>query len=262
MSAGYENLKLEIEGAVATLTIDRPKALNALNSRTLAELEQALEEVSTNKALRALIVTGGGEKAFVAGADIAEMAELTSEQARHFAALGHRIMLTLESLSVPTIAAVNGFALGGGCELALACDLIYASEKAKMGLPEVGLAVIPGFGGTQRLTRLVGKARAKELIFTGDPVDAQKAKEMGLVLDVLPADKLMEHCRAITQKIATRGPVAVAQAKRVIEFGADADLRAAAEMERQAFAVLFNTQDQREGMKAFLEKRKPEYKGA
>ena len=181
-------------------------------------------------------------------------------QAGTFSGLGHRVFHLLESLSLPTIAAVNGYALGGGCELAMACDLIYASERARFGQPEVGLGVIPGFGGTQRLARLVGRARAMELIFTAEPVDAAKAKEIGLVLEVLPPDKLIEHCRAVAAKIAARGPLAVAQAKRAIVFGVDADLRSANELERQAFAVLFGTEDQREGMRAFLEKRPPVFK--
>ncbi len=257
----YQNIRLEIEGNSATLTIDRPKALNALNGATLRELEAALREVGQTEELRALILTGGGEKAFVAGADIAEMAGMSTLQARQFAGLGHRVLHMLESLSMPTIAAVNGYALGGGCELALACDLIYASERARFGQPEVGLGVLPGFGGTQRLPRLVGRARAMELIFTGDAIDAAKAKEIGLVLEVLPAEKLIEHCRSIAAKIAAKGPVAVAQAKRAIHFGVDADLRSANELERQAFATLFGTEDQREGMKAFLEKRPAAFKG-
>lgn len=257
----YETIRLELEDALAILTIDRPKALNAFNTQALQEVELALREVARTAGVRALLVTGAGEKAFVAGADIAEMAEFTPAQAREFAGMGHRVFHIMESLSVPTLAAVNGFALGGGCELALCCDLIYASEKAKFGLPEVSLGVIPGFGGTQRLTRLVGRVRAKELIFTGDIIDAQKAKEIGLVLDVVPADKLMEHCRSVAAKMIKRGPLAIAQAKRVIEYGADGDLRSANELERQGFSMLFGSEDQREGMKAFLEKRTPVFKG-
>ncbi|KFE70067.1 enoyl-CoA hydratase-related protein [Hyalangium minutum] len=255
----YENIKLETQGPISTLTIDRPKALNALNSKTLQEIESALQSLGPDT--RVLIVTGGGEKAFVAGADISEMSSISAAQAREFAALGHRVFLALESLPFPTIAAVNGFALGGGCELALACDLIYASEKAKMGLPEVSLGVIPGFGGTQRLARLVGKMRAKELIFSGSHVTAAQAKEYGMVLDVLPPEKLMEHCQGVAAKILKNGPLAISQAKRVIEFGADQDLRAANELERQGFAVLFGSEDQREGMKAFLEKRPASFMG-
>jgi enoyl-CoA hydratase len=255
----YENIRLETEDAIAILTIDRPKALNALNSKTLQELESALNTLPTTA--RALIITGSGDKAFVAGADIAEMASISAAQARDFAALGHRVFHALEQLPIPTIAAVNGFALGGGCELALACDLIYASEKAKLGLPEVSLGVIPGFGGTQRLTRVVGKMRAKELVFTGERLDAAKAKEIGLVLEVLPADQLLAHCKAVAGKMVKNGPLAVSQAKRVIEFGADQDLRAANELERQGFAVLFGSEDQKEGMKAFLEKRPANFAG-
>ncbi len=256
-----EFVKLSIDAGIATVTIDRPKALNAINWQVLRELEEVLRQVAVDSSLRALILTGGGEKAFVAGGDIVEMKDYTTAQALMFAQMGHRVLDMLGSLGVPTIAAVNGFALGGGCELALACDLIYASEKAKLGLPEVTLAVIPGFGGTQRLTRLVGKARAKELIFTGDTVDAAKAKALGLVLDVLPPDKLLGHCREVAGRIAKRGPIAVAQAKRVIEHGADLSLASANELERHAFALLFGTQDQREGMKAFVEKREASFSG-
>ena len=255
----YENIRLDIEDTLAVLTIDRPKALNALNSKTLQELEAALQSLPATA--RALIITGGGDKAFVAGADIAEMASISAAQAREFGALGHRVFQLLEQLAIPTLATVNGFALGGRCELALACDLVYASEKAKLGLPEVGLGVIPGFGGTQRLTRVVGKMRAKELIFTGERLDAAKAKEIGLVLEVLPADQLLPHCKAVVGKLLKNGPLAIAQAKRVIEFGADQDLRAANELERQGFAALFGSEDQKEGMKAFLEKRPASFTG-
>ncbi|RKH43562.1 enoyl-CoA hydratase/isomerase family protein [Corallococcus sp. AB050B] len=255
----YQNIKFEKDGALAILTVDRPKALNALNSATFHEMEHALN--SLREDTRALIVTGGGDKAFVAGADIAEMSTISAAQAREFSALGHRVFEHLENLPIPTIAAVNGFALGGGLELALGCDLIYASEKAKLGVPEVTLGVIPGFGGTQRLTRLLGRARAKELLFTADRLDAAKAKEIGLVLDVVPADKLMEHVKAVAAKILKNGPLAVAQAKRVVEYGADQDLRAANELERQGFAVLFGSEDQREGMAAFLAKRPANFQG-
>lgn len=255
-------VKLELEGPIAVITIDRPKALNALNRQVLTEFSDAIGQVAANKTTRALIVTGGGEKAFVAGADIAEMAGLSQAESAAFAELGHRVLESLEHLPIPVIAAVNGFALGGGLELALACDLLYVSEKAKLGLPEVSLAVIPGFGGTQRLTRLLGRSRAKELIFTGDPIDAAKAKEIGLALEVLAPEALMPRCKEIALKIASRGPVAVAQAKRAIEAGADLPLKDANELERQAFALLFGTDDQKEGMRAFLEKRKAAFKNA
>jgi enoyl-CoA hydratase len=261
----YKNIRLEFEDDIAVLTIAREAQLNALNTETLHEMEQALHSITVPRGdrppPRALIVTGAGEKAFVAGADIAEMAQMTPAQAREFTGLGHLVFGMLESLQLPTIAAVNGYALGGGCELALSCDLLYASERAKLGLPEVNLGVIPGFGGTQRLTRLVGRQRAKELVFTGEPLDAMRAKEVGLVLDVLPPARLMEHVRAVAHRIAAKAPLAIAQAKRVIEWGADSDLRAGNELERQAFSLLFGTEDQKEGMKAFLEKRPARFAG-
>ena len=255
-----EFVKLKFEGPVATLTVDRPKALNALNSQTLREIELAVAEVAAHAEARALIVTGGGEKAFVAGADIAEMQNYSPAEGLALSQLGHRAMAGLEAMAIPTIAAVNGFALGGGLELALACDFIYASEKAKFGMPEVTLAVIPGFGGTQRLTRLLGRARAKELVFTGDVIDATKARELGLCLEVLPADKLISYCIEVAQKIAKRGPLAVGEAKRVIEAGADIALREANALESQAFGALFGTADLKEGMSAFLEKRPATFK--
>jgi len=258
---GYENLKVEMAGGIATVTVDRPKALNALNSQTLREIAAVAAELEANPTVRAMILTGGGEKAFVAGADISEMAAFTSEQGRAFSAVGHKAFAALEALPFPTIAAINGFALGGGLELALACDLLYASEKAKLGFPEASLAVIPGFGGTQRLTRLVGKQRAKELVMTGDRIDAAKARAYGLVLEVLPADGLMAHCRAVAERILKNGPIAVAQGKRMVEQGADLELTAANALEQQAFGVMFGTRDQKEGMDAFLAKRPASYEG-
>jgi enoyl-CoA hydratase len=257
----YEILKVDISGGVATVTVDRPKALNALNTQTLKEIAQVAAELGANPTVRAMILTGGGEKAFVAGADISEMASFTAEQGRAFSEVGHRAFAALEALPFPTVAAINGFALGGGLELALACDLLYASEKAVLGFPEATLAVIPGFGGTQRLTRLVGKQRAKELIFTGDRVPATKAREYGIVLEVLPADQLMAHCQGVIARILKNGPVAVAQGKRMVETGADLDLTAANALEQQAFGVMFGTRDQKEGMEAFLAKRPASFEG-
>jgi enoyl-CoA hydratase len=257
----HEFILLSVENAVATVTINRPKALNAMNSQTLRELEETLLALGQDSSVRAVILTGAGERSFVAGGDISEMAELGPQGALKFSQTGHRTVAALEALAVPTIAAINGFALGGGLELALSCDLLYASDKAKLGLPEVTLGVIPGFGGTQRLTRLLGRARAMELIFTGEPLDAQKAKEVGLVLEVLPAEQLLPHCKTVAEKIASRGPLAVAQAKRAILNGMDLSLTNANELERQAFAALFPTDDQREGMKAFKEKRPAVFTG-
>ena len=257
-----ENVLWEVADGVGTLTVNRPKQLNALDVRTLEEIGEVIAAVAADAAVRAVVVTGAGEKAFVAGADIAAMSRLGPLEARRFAELGHRVLDALEALAVPTVAAVNGFALGGGCELAMACDLVYASERARFGQPEVNLGLVPGFGGTQRLTRRVGLMRAKELVLSGEPIDAATAKAIGLALDVLPPDHLLEHARAKARTIASRGPVAVAQAKRVLQVGADADLRTACELERQAFAALFGTDDAREGMRAFLEKRPAVFKGS
>ena len=255
-----ENILWRVEETVAVATFHRPKALNALNSATLAELGQVLDAVDADRSLRALVVTGAGEKAFVAGADIAEMAALSPLEARQFAERGERTLARLEALRIPTIAAVNGFALGGGCELAMACDLVYASERAHFGQPEVNLGLIPAFGGTQRLARRVGPARALEIILTGEMIDAGKAKEIGLALEVLPADQLLSHALQTARKIASRAPAAVALAKRTLHAGLAVDAATAAELERQSFALLFGTEDAREGLSAFLEKRAPAFK--
>jgi enoyl-CoA hydratase len=262
MATALENVLFHIgEDGVAVLTVNRPKALNALDVRTLEEIEGVLATLATGSPARALVVTGAGDKAFVAGADIAAMSKLGPVEARLFAELGHRVLERLERLPIPTIAAVNGYALGGGCELALACDLVYASERARFGQPEVALGLIPGFGGTQRLTRRVGIGRALEMVLTGDQYDAQRARAIGLALDVVPAERLLEHARDQGRKIASKGPLAVAQAKRAIHAGADADLHVANELERQAFAALFGTEDAKEGMRAFVEKRPAAFKG-
>jgi enoyl-CoA hydratase len=254
----YENIVVERDPKISTITVNRPKALNALNSLTLRELTQAVRECADS---RVIILTGAGDRAFVAGADISEMAPMGPWRAREFSELGHVLTALLEDIPAATIAAVNGYALGGGLELAVACDMIYASENARMGLPEVSLGVTPGFGGTQRLVRLVGKLRAKEMIFTGDWVDAKRAYEIGLVNAVLPREKLIEHCRTIADKIAQRGPLAVARAKRLVERGYDIPLRAANRQEAESFSLLFDTEDRREGMQAFVEKRPPRFTG-
>jgi enoyl-CoA hydratase len=222
-------------------------------------MTQAVRELAEQ--CRALILTGAGDKAFVAGADIAEMAPMTPWTAREFSELGHVLTALLEDIPCATIAAVNGYALGGGLELAVACDMIYASENAKLGLPEVTLGVTPGFGGTQRLVRLVGKLRAKEIIFTGEMVDAQTASRIGLVNTVVPQADLMTHCKKVAGKIAERGPLAISRAKRLVERGYDMPLRAANRQEAETFALLFDTQDRAEGMKAFLEKRPARFVG-
>ncbi len=257
----YENITVAREEGLAIVTVNRPKSLNALNRATIGEIAQAVDELAADATVRALILTGAGEKAFVAGADIAEMANLSSPEALEFSRAGHRLMDKLEALPIPTLAAVNGFALGGGCELAMACDLIVAGEKARFGQPEVSLGVIPGFGGTGRLTRAVGIQRARELIFTGDIVDAQSALALGLVVAVVPPEQLLDRCRDIARRIGQKGPLAIAQAKRVLRAGADLPLDAANALEMQAFAALFGSSDQKEGMRAFLEKRPPKFEG-
>ncbi len=256
-----QNLLWRVEDGVGLLTVDRPKALNALDGRTIGELSRLLDAVAEDRSVGALVLTGAGEKAFVAGADIAAMSTMGPVEARRFAERAHGVLARLEALPIPTIAAVNGWALGGGCEVALACDLVYAGERARFGQPEVNLGLIPGFGGTQRLARRVGTMRALELILTGDPVDAAQAKAIGLALDVVPGDGVVAHAPAPARKIAGKGPIAVAQAKRVLRRGAEPDLETANELERQAFAALFGTTDAKEGMRAFLEKRPAAWKG-
>ncbi|MFN0062807.1 MAG: enoyl-CoA hydratase-related protein [Myxococcaceae bacterium] len=254
-------VSLTWEGDIGLLTVDRPSALNALNSAALAGVLAAAEAAARRPGARGLIVTGAGAKAFVAGADVQEMADFSPEQARRFSELGHRAFARLEALPFPTVAAINGFALGGGLELALGCDLLYAADNAKLGFPEVTLAVIPGFGGTQRLSRRVGVQRAKELLFVAEPISAARAKEIGLVLDVVPQAELLTHVRAVLAKILQRGPLAIAQVKRMVEDGQDLPLAQANAMEQQAFGLMFGTADQREGMSAFLAKRPPRYQG-
>jgi enoyl-CoA hydratase len=256
-----ENILWRVEDGVGVVTMNRPKALNALDTRTIRELGELLASVEADRALRAIVVTGGGEKAFVAGADIAEMSSLSPLEARRFAETGQRTFERLEALAIPTIAAVNGFALGGGCELAMACDLIYASERARFGQPEVNLGIIPAFGGTQRLQRRVGPARAMEMILTGDMVDAATAKAWGLALEVLPPEKLLEYAFAQARKIAGKGPAAVAAAKRIVRATAQPQLAAGQLMEADAFGVLFGTADGREGLTAFVEKRPARFQG-
>jgi enoyl-CoA hydratase len=256
---------LERTGHVVTVTVQRPDKLNALNAAVLSELTQAFQglvepEDGAGPETRAAILTGAG-KAFIAGADIAEMAGMGPMEARRFAETGHRLCALLEAAPFPIIAAVNGFALGGGCELALACDFIYAAEGAKLGQPEVNLGITPGFGGTQRLMRRVGSARARELIYTGDMITAEHALAMGLVNAVVPAAELLLRARDTALKIASRGPLAVGTAKRVMLRGEGLDLTAANELEIHAFAALFGSEDQKAGMKAFLEKSKPSFSG-
>jgi enoyl-CoA hydratase len=257
----FKNTSLSVENEIGILTINRPKALNALNIETLKEIQKGIEEVRDRPELKVLIVTGAGEKAFVAGADILEMKAMNSIEAFNFSRLGHLTLKMIQDLDRPVIAAVNGFALGGGTEIALACDFIYASENAKFGFPEVTLGIFPGFGGTQRLPRLIGKGKVKELILTGKMITAQEAFQMGIVNRVFPLASLMEETHKVAAQIAANGPVGVRLAKMVMDAGFNMDLEKACSLESHAFGLCFSTEDQKGGMTAFVEKRKPNFKG-
>jgi enoyl-CoA hydratase len=257
----FKNLQIETNDGFTVLKINRPQALNALNGEVLQELSQAFREIDDNPEIKAIAITGAGEKAFVAGADIAAMKSMTAWEAKQFCDLGHHAMRWIETCPKPVIAAVNGFCLGGGFELALACDFIYASELAKMGLPEVNLGLFPGFGGTQRLSRLIGRNRAKELIYTARTLSAQEAKEWGIVNKVCSPVELLKDVELTAREIMKKGPVAVRLAKQVINEGSDLDLVSGLAMEKAAFPLVFATEDRSEGVTAFLEKRKAEFKG-
>ena len=253
------NLLLEVENGVALLTINRPKALNALNSETLAELNTCLAELENNDEVKVVILTGSGEKSFVAGADISEMVNATPAEGRKMGLLAREAFGRLENMPQVTIAAVNGFALGGGCEISMACDIRVASDNAKFGQPECGLGILPGFGGTQRLPRLVGKGRAKELIFTCDMISADDAFRLGLANHVVPQAELIDYCKAMAGRIMKNGPLAVALAKQAINTGSDTDLDSGLKLEANLFGLSFSTADKMEGMTAFLEKRKEKH---
>lgn len=260
----YKTLLLEQKAnGVWLLTINRPEALNALNSEVLNEMGEALRQVGEMhySDAKALIITGAGEKSFVAGADIKEMSDLNEEEALAFAVRGQSIFHELTLLKIPVIAAVNGFALGGGCELALGCDFIYASENAKFGLPEVGLGLIPGFGGTVRLARAVGQRRARELTYTGQMISAQEALEYRLVNKVTSKEELLNEAIKTAEMIATKAPIAVGSSKRSINQAWDMDVEEAQKNEAHIFSELFHSEDMREGTKAFMEKRKPQFAG-
>jgi enoyl-CoA hydratase len=251
----FNNLLVVKEEAIATVTINRPKALNALNRDTLLEMRECFEDLATDRSVRVVIITGAGEKAFVAGADISFMQGLDPAAGKAFGKLGHGVLRSIENLPQPVIAAVNGFALGGGCELALSCDIRMAASNAKFGQPEVNLGIIPGFGGTQRLPRIVGKGLANELIYSGNIIDAEEACRIGLVNRVFAPENLLIECRALALKIATRGPGAVRLCKEAINNGLEMDLNRACVYEADLFAQCFSSADQKEGMSAFLEKR-------
>lgn len=257
----YENIIFNVEGGIGVIKFNRPKALNAISPAVLVELDDALAKIEVDRSIRVLILTGEGEKAFVAGADISHMVNLSPFQLRKFSREGQELLFRLERLPIPVIACVNGFALGGGTEIAMACDFIYASENAKFGQPEINLGIIPGFGGTQRLSRLVGKAMAKELCMTGVMISAQEAKEIGLVNKVFPPDKLWEETMKTANLLASKGKVSLKAVKDCIERGYDVDLRNGCYMESDAFGLCMASPDGKEGLSAFLEKRKPEFKG-
>ena len=253
------NLLLEVENGIALLTINRPKSLNALNSETLAELNTCLAELENNEEVKVVILTGSGEKSFVAGADISEMVNATPAEGRKMGLLAKEAFGRLENMPQVTIAAVNGYALGGGCEISMACDIRVASENARFAQPECGLGILPGFGGTQRLPRLVGKGRAKELIFTCDQITAEDAYRMGLVNHVVPQAELIDYCKAMAGRIMKNGPYAVSLAKQAINTGMDTDLDSGLKLEANLFGLSFSTAYKKEGMTAFLEKRKEKH---
>ncbi|KZL89223.1 short-chain-enoyl-CoA hydratase [Clostridium magnum] len=249
-----KNIILEKECKIAIVTINRPKALNSINSEILKELDIVIDELCEDKEILAVILTGTG-KAFVAGADISEMENLNSDEGRRFGILGNKVFRMLENMGKPVIAAVNGFALGGGCELSMACDIRIASSKAKFGQPEVGLGITPGFGGTQRLPRLVGEGMAKELIFSGKVIDAQEALRIGLVNKVVEPEQLMDEVKTLANTMAAQAPIAVKLSKAAISRGMQCDIDSGISYEAEVFAQCFSTEDQKEGMAAFIDKR-------
>lgn len=255
----WENILLKLEGRVGILSINVPSTLNALSSAVLDELDEAIDYVIADDETYVLIITGEG-KAFVAGADISEMQGLDAQGGRDFANKGMKIFRKIEMMEKPVIAAVNGYALGGGCELAMCCDIRIASEKSKFGQPEVGLGICPGFAGTQRLTKLVGIAKAKELIFTGDVINGAEAFRIGLANMVVPAEELMKTAIEMANKIASKGQIAVRYAKIAINRGIETDIETGMELEKNLFGLCFSTEDQKEAMAAFLERRKPNFK--
>ena len=258
---GFQTIEIQIEGGIATIILNRPKALNALNLAMVGELEQAVYQVRADATVRVVVMTGAGDKAFAAGADISEFKEMRPVDAWMFTQQLQRLYLEIERLPKPVIAAVNGYALGGGCELIMACDIVYASDRAKIGQPEINLGIIPGAGGTQRLARLIGKQRAKELVLTGDMVGADEAWNLGLLNKVIPHDQLMVEVKKLGEKLAAKGAVALKAAKEAIEEGYDIGLESALANEGKLFGLCFGTEDKVEGVNAFLEKRPANFKG-
>jgi len=257
----YQNLLFEKIDGIGTITINRPKVLNALNKQTMMELKDVVGKIATDPEVSVLIITGSGEKSFVAGADIGEMRDLSAMEARSWSKYSQTVFNEIENLPQPVIAAVNGYALGGGCELAMSCDIRVASEKARFGQPEVLLGVVAAFAGTQRLPRLVGKGRAKELLFIGDQITATEAYRIGLVNKVVPGEELMSVAKEMALKIMSRGPIAVSLSKAAVNEGMDMDFESGQAYEAEVFGLCFSTADQTEGMSAFVEKRKASFTG-
>jgi enoyl-CoA hydratase len=257
----YENIKTETRDGILVVTIDRPKVLNALNAQTVGEIEQVFDAARDDDNVRAVIVTGSGEKAFVAGADITELAKMNPITGKQTSERGQSVFTNIERFPKPVIAAINGFALGGGCELALACHIRIASENAQIGLPEVTLGIIPGYGGTQRMARLLGKGKAFELVCSGERIPAAEAERIGLVNKVVPADQLMSAAEEMARKIAARGPLAVRAAIEAINYGSDMPLEEGQLLEATLFGVLCASEDMKEGMAAFLERRTAKFAG-
>ena len=257
----FENLLIDRDGPVAVVTVNRPKVLNALNTQTLDELRRAILALKHDDSVRAVVLTGAGEKSFIAGADINELAVQTPTTGREHAMAGQHVLDLIEHMGKPVIAAINGYALGGGCELAMACTLRIAADTARLGQPEITLGIIPGYAGTQRLARIIGRGRALELLLTGDQISAQEAHRLGLVNRVVPAADLMRDARALAATLAAKAPVAVRYILEAVHKGLEMPFPQAQVFEATLFGLVASTEDMREGTKAFLEKRKPEFRG-
>lgn len=257
----FENITYEIRGSIGYITLNRPKVMNALNRRTIEELNAAFHTAKEDATVKGIILTGTGDKAFIAGADIAELSAIDGDQAGEFSRKGQDVFSFIETLGKPVVAAVNGFALGGGCETAMACTIRIAAENAKFGQPEVKLGIIPGYGGTQRLPRLVGKGRALQLILTGDLIDAHEAYRIGLVNEVVSATDLISRCEAILKQISANAPLAVRYSIDAVNEGVDTDLSSGLKLEAKFFALAVGTEDRKEGTSAFVQKRAPQFQG-
>jgi enoyl-CoA hydratase len=261
ISTGFENITYEVRGSIGYITLNRPKVMNALNRKTVEELNAAFHAAKEDAAVKGIILTGVGEKAFIAGADIAELSAIDGDKAGEFSEKGQEVLLFIETLGKPVIAAVNGFALGGGCETAMACTIRIAAENAKFGQPEVKLGIIPGYGGTQRLPRLVGKGRALQLILTGDLIDAHEAYRIGLVNEVVSATDLISRCEAILKQIGANAPLAIRYSIDAVNEGVNTDLTSGLKLEAQYFTLAAGTADRMEGTSAFVQKRAPQFQG-